>query len=448
LKNYRKGEAQNMDINQIKEQLLEMKEVFTQAFLEHSRAVSGICIAAAVAVAGAFMLPGLLAPKSNAPVTEMKATNNDEYKPGEEINPKDFKVMARHTDGKETQLGKNDFTVSPSKANGYKATTPVTITLKKTQLKIHTSVKNKRKKVCSWNVGNPAAKEVKAVYYDTGELSFEGAGNIMSFDDENAPWIANTKDEDIEIKSVTFGKDVTPKTLDYDFKNLESLTYVDPIPDTVESIRDAFSGCIKLKKMPDWSKADGLLDAENAFSGCTALTETYPTPANIVSLNDTFSGCESLIDAPDMSGSVNINSMEEAFMQCSKLVNVELPSKVKNLDRTFSSCINLETAPRVPDGTLSMNSTFAECTSLQTPTDIPASVTDVSGAFSECRQLGGKMRIDTATEEYSSMFSEAVSSRMLDLTGDSVQLTHMANTCETGNITVNGQTPAKESDSY
>lgn len=429
-------------LNELKEQWNEFRELSGSAAAPYRKylVIGGIVLVLAIAVFAAA--PALMKPKTTSPIVSISATNTKTYSPGAEIKPGDFTVKAKHRDGKTTTLSKDEYTINTTKAKGYKAATPVVITAKKSGTRTVGQATNKRKKVIEWEVGNPNSSDVKAVYYDTGELSFEGKGNCMSFDAGKMPW--ENSDEDVKIKAVTFGKDVAPRTIDSYFASQEELTYCDPIPDSVESMRETFSGCLALKTMPDWSKAEKLLDAESAFSGCTALKKAYPTPVNLVSIKGTFSDCEQLTRAPDMSRSEYLNSLAQAFSGCTRLVEVKLPVHARDLTETFMNCINLEAMPTIPDGTESMQSTFSGCTMLKTPSNIPASVTDITMAFSQCRKLSGEMRIDTKTEENTNAFSDAVTSLKLNLTGNSPFLNSIALSAQSGNITVNNAKPTQQ----
>lgn len=61
--------------------------------------------------------------------------------------------------------------------------------------------------------------------------------------------------------------------------------------------------------------------------------------------------------------------------------------EVINLEGCFRSCINLTTAPTIPNGVTSMDSCFVDCVSLITPPTIPSSVTDMDFCFYNCTAL-------------------------------------------------------------
>lgn len=388
---------------------------------------------------------------SKYPIVSITASNNKVYRKGTKIEAKDFKVKAIHENGKETILTSSDVKLKNNIASSHGKYTTVTVELKEdSNITCDVKVENSRKKLVAFNCGNPNIEDVQAVLYSNGELCFEGSGNVLQYQESDFPWINLSDVEEIdneyEIESITFEDGVHPLSMDYWFQDLEYLTYVDPIPSSVESMQGTFYGCTSLETTPDYSKCNNLLNMKECFSGCVSLINGSVIPEKVKTIESTFEECTSMINAPDFSQANELENATSAFSGCTSLVNVILPANVKILDFTFMNCINLQQMPEIPESVVSMNSTFMDDTSLSTLTIIPVQVKDVSECFSGCTKISGMLWVDGNPQSTDGCFSEAAIATTVDLQGNSDIMDVIANTGE--NITVDGKEPNPELASY
>lgn len=383
---------------------------------------------------------------NQSPIKEIKADNDVVYAQGDKISPSDFTVTAIHESRKENTLDSGEYTISRKHPARTGKTTSVEITLKSDKsIKTIAKVKNEREKLISFECGFPDVKDVQAVLYSNGELCFEGKGDILRYEDGAYPWMDyETMDED-PITAVAFEKGVTPAYLDGYFADIETLTYVANIPDSVESLNGTFSGCIALERLPDLSGCANLQDMTEAFMECTSLTTIPSIPENVRTIDNMCSGCILLQSLPDLSGATGVVSAMGAFSSCSVLTKAEVPPKTINMSEMFSSCINLKEMPEIPGTVTNMENAFAEDASLSVVTAIPASVKNLNNTFSQCAKLAGSFQIDAEPEDYQGMFTDAAIATDLDLTGSSKALDVLALTAgDDTNITVNGSAPNPE----
>ena len=385
---------------------------------------------------------------NNSPIVEIKAENDVSYAQGDEISPSDFTVTAIHESGKENTLSSDEFTIDRKSPRRTGKTTSVEIALKSDEkIKTKVNVSNERNKVVSFECGFPDVTKVRAVLYSNGELCFEGEGDVLRYEDGAYPWMDYDTMDESPITAVSFEEDVTPAYLDGYFANIETLTYVANIPDTVESLNGTFSGCIALTRLPDLDDCTKLQDMTGAFMECTALTEIPAIPENVRTIDSMCSGCILLQDSPDLSEATSVISSIATFSGCSVLTNAEVAPQTVNMSEMFESCINLKEMPEIPATVTNMDSAFNNNASLSVVTSIPASVQHLSNAFNGCSKLTGTFQIDADPEDYQSIFAEAAIATDLDLTGASSALDVMALTAgEDTHITVNGAAPDPEAE--
>ena len=383
---------------------------------------------------------------NQSPIVEIKADNDLVYAQSDKISPSDFTVTAIHESGKENTLDPGEYTINRKHPDRTGKSTPVEITLKSDKsIKVKVKVKNEREKLISFECGFPDVKDVQAVLYSNGELCFEGKGDILRYEDGAYPWMDYETMDDDPITAVSFEEGITPAYLDGYFANVETLTYVSNIPNSVESLNGTFTGCIALEKLPDLSGCTNLQDMTEAFMECTSLTMIPTLPANVRTIDNMCNGCILLQSLPDLSGATGVVSAMGTFSGCSVLTEAEVPPKTKNMSEMFSSCINLKEMPEIPGSVTNMESAFADDNSLSVVTSIPASVKNLNNAFAQCSKLTGTFRIDAEPEDYQGMFTDAAIATDLDLTGSSTALEVMALTAGDGtNITVNGSAPNPE----
>lgn len=381
----------------------------------------------------------------DSPIASLEARNDKTYTVTDKISPDDFSVTALKQNGKKIRLKSNQFALSRTSLRPIGNTTQVTLTYNdNTDVQLTLDVKVERKKVTEFKCGYPEENNVVAVLYSNGELCFEGKGDVQVFEDYDYPWKNYDAKEDTPIRSVTFEADVTPVNMDQWFKNNETLQYVYSVPHSVQSMIKTFEGCTALKKTPDLSNNNSLLNISSCFSGCTALESVSSLPTGIRTAEYAFEDCESLVTAPDMSKAVKLNKAEGMFMGDLKLSSITLPPSVVEIPSILKNCINLKSMPQIPNTVKDMDLAFAECLSLTSLNSIPPSVESMSSAFYDDAKINGVLTIDTNTDNYSSMFSGAVEATKLDLRGKSKYLDVYANSADNENITVNGSAPNKD----
>lgn len=380
---------------------------------------------------------------SSTPIVKIKASNDRVYQQGTVFKAVDFEVEAEHESGKYSTLGSDDFMFSPKEPVLHGKYTEVTITLKDDKSKkTKVKVKNERKEIMSIPCGKPNLDDVKAIIYSNGELAFEGKGEVLQYNTSEFPWKDNS---DVDIKSVTFEEEIQPTSMDYWFAGLSSLEYIDPLPESVESIVGMCDGCIALEKAPEWDKSKNLRDATNAYKGCELLTDIPSLTDSIRTSAGMCEGCTSLQVAPDMSNAASLTNAEKMFYGCKSMTIAEnLPPNVRNMNGMYQDCINLKKTPVIPGSVCTMSNTFSNNTSLKVPGVIPAKVTDVSGCYSNCPKLSGELRIDATPEMTSSFLSGSCTAIDLNLIGSSNNLNELALTNDSGNVYVNGKIPVKD----
>ena len=103
--------------------------------------------------------------------------------------------------------------------------------------------------------------------------------------------------------------------------------------------------------------------------------------------------------------------MRGSFAYCSSLeyVNLKMPKKVINMDRTFAECENLKEANLIlPEGLENMYMTFYDCINLiKGPDIIPENVTNMTQTFQGDTKLTGEMTIKASPTVYGNVFRNA-----------------------------------------
>ena len=234
------------------------------------------------------------------PVAEIKAVNKKIYLTGSEIKRSDFTIVAVHENGLKTKIDPEEIELSRTSVDPVGKTTKVTLTLTENpSLSCEVDVNIKRDPVKEFHCGYPNLTNVVAVLYSNGELSFEGSGDVMVYDEGDYPWV-KYKDKENAIKAVTFSEDVKPTNMNYWFEGMKTITYVDKIPDTVKTMIRTFEGCEALPAMADWSEDKELLDATECYSKCVSLKTTFALPENLRKATKCFADCAELQQTPDM----------------------------------------------------------------------------------------------------------------------------------------------------
>lgn len=393
-----------------------------------------------------FVIAGKIVPaisevKSNRePVTSITATNDKVYSQGQEIAPEDFQVTAVHEGGGKTDISSDDIKLSvtePAK------TGPVTeVTVKYQNFSCQVDVQNSREKLVGFPCGSPNVNDVTAVLYSNGELSFEGEGDVLAYSDGEYPWKDYEGMDDNPIISVTFEDTVTPVSLDDYFSDIETLQYVENIPNTVESMARTFSGCIALEETPDIEKCEKLLNLTETYAGCEGIEKVTAIPSSVRNTDGMCSDCIKLQKGADVSGASGIVSAASMYEGCVMLTEAEVPPSAVDLTSMFSDCINMRNMPEIPDAAENLSRCFSGDISLTTLARIPANVKDVSSCFDGCEKITGVLTVDGNPENYSGFLRGSAVATTVDLQGSSKILDVLANTSEENrNITVNGDTP-------
>ena len=393
------------------------------------------------------VIPALREMDANkTPIVSMEAENGKTYEKGDTIRVQDFQLTAVHESGKRSSLSGDEVTLSrkqPARTGKY---TEVTLSLKADKdIQTTVKLKNRRTKLAEYACGSPSKGDVKAVLYSNGELCFEGEGNVLQFEQGAFPWLES--DESTPIQSVTFEEGVQPVSMDYWFEGLTDLTYIAPLPASVQSIVGMCAGCEALETAPDWSGCTGLLDATEAYSGCIALTEIPALPASLRNTTRMCEDCAALQTAPDMTGATGLQNATEMFASCQELTATSTPPALEVMDGMYQDCINLKAMPAISGTVRSMSGTFSGDISLSELSAIPASVQDVSSCFDGCSRASGELKIDCTPEDYSGFLQGACNATQLNLTGAGRYLEVLANTCDSGNVLVNGKAPNPEATS-
>lgn len=384
---------------------------------------------------------------NKSPIVELRAENDVVYDVNATIKKKDFDVTAIHENGRKSNLSTKDFELSSDKLSAVGANTEVTLTLTRNpNITCDTFVKIKRDEVTRFACGYPNEKDVYAVLYSNGELSFEGKGDVMIFEEGDQPWLE--EQDDCSIFAVSFQEGVTPTNMNYWFEGLETLKYVEPIPSSVKTMIRTFSECSSLKKAADWTKCTNLLNISECYASCELLSKTFAIPHSVKSATSAFENCPNLKTSADVSGATGLSVAVSMYKDCCKLNEASVPPNAQYIDEMFAGCYNLKEMPKIPVSVISMESTFEGDVSLLSTTTIPKSVQVLDKCFSGCEALDGSIRIDCNALTFHDVFEGAVLATKLNLTGRSKLLDAYANTNESGNVMVLGKKPNPEIESY
>ena len=402
-----------------------------------------ICALLVVFIGLKYGLPLFMeANKSDAPVVEIEAECDKEYKSIENIKLDDFKITVTHEDGKKNKISADEVTLDKSSVKPVgKIVTVKVIYNEDKSISCEAEVNIKREKVLGFQCGYPNVTDVIAVLYSNGELCFEGKGDTLVFYEGKYPWLDYEESEECPIVSVSFQDTVTPSNMNYWFEGLETLSYCDPIPKSVRSMVRTFKGCKGLTESADWSEAESLLNINEAYADCTSLMSVSAVPKRVRIAKETFKGCTELQATPDLSKAENLVNLTGMFSKCDKLINAQVSPNATDITSMFEECINLKKMPEIPESVIIMKNSFAKDTNLTTLSNIPAYVENTESTFSGCELITGEMIVNANPMKFGSMFSDAASATKVNLTGDSLMLDVLANTSNTSNIYVNMSKP-------
>ena len=205
------------------------------------------------------------------------------------------------------------------------------------------------------------------------------------------------------------------------FYNLENLTNMPKLPNTLKKGKYTFFNCKQLKNIENLPA--NIKSLEGFFYGCESLSKFPTIPNGVEDLTSTFFNCKSLISSPIIPESVKI--MHATFAGCSKLtVAPNIPQHVENMAYTFSYCTALETAPKViPESVTNLNRTFQYCSNLNGIININANV---------------KGNIIQTERDYENIFYNAVTNEgcKVQLTGTCSILQNIINASNNPNISL------------
>lgn len=394
-----------------------------------------------------FILLGKVMPiiaemnSNKTPIVGIEASNDINYGKTQEILATDFAISAIHEDGGKTSIDPSQVEVSRSYVNPIGAKTVVTLTyLPDPTISCDVEVNVDRQKIVSFQCGYPNITNVVAVLYSNGELAFEGEGDVLTYEDQKYPWKQKYDNKDKNpITSISFGGGVQPTNFDGFFSGIETLVYIDKIPETVISMKGTFEDCTGLETMADWSDCHSLLNISECYKDCVSLKYTTEIPDHVVKATSAFEGCQSLQKTPSLTKAVSLVQADAMFKECSKLVSITMPPNVQVIDSMFKECINLHIMPTLPETILSMNSAFEGSTNLTTLTTIPESVKSMNKAFAKCDFITGECEINATPDDMNGCFDASCVTTKLNLTGKSLILDAFANSNKVGHITVNGE---------
>lgn len=377
---------------------------------------------------------------NQSPIVGIEAVNSHEYSKNQTIKPSDFDIVAKHENGKTTKMNDDDVKLSATKPN---IVGPITkVTLMKDKWSCDVKVKNKRKKIIEFECGKPNKSDVTASVYSNGELAFTGKGDILVYPNNDYPWLSYEGQDKYPITSVTFEENVKPVYMDGYFRGLQDLTYIEYIPDSVESIEETFYECIALKEAPDLSKCLSLSNMTASFEKCSSLEKAPKIPVSVKILDRCFADCIELKEGADMSEGTNVIKAEGLYYGCNTLNKGELPPNIKDITSAYENCINIKIMPYIPETVEVMESAFRGASSMVVPAEIPSSVKDVTKCFDGCSKLKGSLVINGNPSSYSGFLTNAATAANIDLQGASVMLDILARESnENPNITVNGKMP-------
>lgn len=390
---------------------------------------------------------------NSTPVVSITAENDKVYRRDGQISPEDFEVTAVHENGGKSKLSADEYKINRKSLRPIGKTTEVTITYSANEsIQCKVKVQVDREAVVGFQVGYPEISDVTAVLYSNGELCFEGEGDVLVCNEGEYPWQDYEDMDEHPILSVSFEDGVTPTNMNYWFEGNETLSYVQPVPKSVQSMERTFAECTALEEAVDWSACTNLYNIDEVYADCTALTDAVPLTPSISSAYRAYAGCTSLVVCSDSTAASGLLNASEMYAGCSNLGSAQVGPSVENMSGMFMDCINLRQMPEIPSTVQDMSSAFANCVVLGASdsdggeanllTSIPESVQNIKNAFANCQLLQGELSINCNAAEYSGVFSsETCKSTQVNLTGSSKLLDVYANTNEYQNVFVNGKSP-------
>ncbi len=273
--------------------------------------------------------------------------------PEETLDKADYEVTAVYSDGTETLLKPEDYTITPETAPETAGAFEVQIRWKGLGAAVEQTAAGTTK-ITSSDVQNGVidAETGESVVLNTGEVQIPEM--ILR---DGIPYVVTG------IGRFAFERN----------ENITSITF----PDSITSIEgSAFSNCSSLTG--DLKLPEGLTSIEDsAFYGCYNLTGDLEIPEGVTSIGDSaFYNCSSLTGDLKIPGSVT-SIGRDAFNYCSGFTgDLTIPDSVTSIgDSAFNYCSGLTGDLTIPDSVTSIgDSVFRDCRGLTGDLTIPEGV--------------------------------------------------------------------------
>ena len=176
----------------------------------------------------------------------------------------------------------------------------------------------------------------------------------------------------------------------------------------VFSMKEMFKNCTSLESLPDISKwnTENVLSMKEMFKNCTSLISLPDLSKwnieNVTDISGMFSECNKLVSLPDISNwkTNNLEEMSKIFFGCSSLKSLPDISNwntknIKNLSYLFLACSSIISLPDISKwnthSSINLSCIFFECSSLLSLPDLSkwdiSNVRDMNGIFYGCSSL-------------------------------------------------------------
>ena len=122
--------------------------------------------------------------------------------------------------------------------------------------------------------------------------------------------------------------------------------------------------------------------------------------------------------------------LDGTFKDCINMTTApRIPDCVKYLSETFKNCASLNSAPEIPETAVIMRETFYGCTSLADISNItiPDNVSDINSLFYCCSELNGRIIVNAEPTNYANCFY-GCNKENIELFGDSSKLSEISYT--------------------
>lgn len=174
--------------------------------------------------------------------------------------------------------------------------------------------------------------------------------------------------------------------------------------------------------------------------------------APLKSIAYTFIECINMKTAPELPNS--ITEIEWAFAYCKSLKeSPKLPNKATWLVCTFMGCTALTETPYIPDSYVNISNAFNGCSSLETVTNFPSKLELMSFTFSECIKLVNVPAIPNSVKEMISTFqlcsslktAPVIPASVSQIAGTFLSCTSLSGTVEINAVLKESKIPCNDS---